>query len=63
VVRVTLKTMPQQQWVVAREMRERVKTRFDAEGVITPLPQRVVYGDPGHGNPAGGTPAGGTPAE
>ena len=46
VVRVTLKTMPQQQWVVAREMRERVKARFDAEGVSTPLPQRVVYGDP-----------------
>lgn len=51
VVRVTLKTMPQQQWVVAREMRERVKTRFDAEGVITPLPQRIVYGDPGDGQP------------
>jgi len=46
VVRVTLKTLPQQQWVVAREMRERVKARFDAEGVSTPLPQRVVYPDP-----------------
>jgi small-conductance mechanosensitive channel len=46
VVRVTLKTLPQQQWVVAREMRERVKSRFDEEGVSTPLPQRVVYGDP-----------------
>jgi small-conductance mechanosensitive channel len=45
VVRVTLKTMPQQQWMVAREMRERVKARFDEEGVITPLPQRIVYGD------------------
>jgi small conductance mechanosensitive channel len=51
VVRVTLKTMPQQQWVVAREMRERVKGRFDAEGVSTPLPQRVVYGDPGVAKP------------
>ncbi|RNL80336.1 mechanosensitive ion channel family protein [Nocardioides marmorisolisilvae] len=54
VVRVTLKTMPQQQWVVAREMRERVKARFDEEGVITPLPQRILYGDPG--KPAGPPP-------
>jgi small-conductance mechanosensitive channel len=38
VVRVTLKTMPQQQWRVSREMRERVKTRFDAEGIQMPLP-------------------------
>lgn len=46
VVRVTLKTMPQEQWMVAREMRERVKARFDEEGVTTPLSQRVVFGDP-----------------
>jgi small conductance mechanosensitive channel len=38
VVRVTLKTMPQQQWRVSREMRERVKARFDAEGIQMPLP-------------------------
>jgi small conductance mechanosensitive channel len=38
VVRVTLKTMPQQQWNVSREMRERVKTRFDAEGIQMPRP-------------------------
>jgi small conductance mechanosensitive channel len=38
VVRVTLKTMPQQQWSVSREMRERVKTRFDAEGITMPQP-------------------------
>ncbi|MCW2854592.1 MAG: ykuT [Marmoricola sp.] len=46
VVRVTLKTMPQQQWMVAREMRERVKTRFDAEGIAMPMPQRVTWTDP-----------------
>jgi moderate conductance mechanosensitive channel len=40
VVRVTLKTMPQQQWNVSREMRERVKTRFDAEGIEMPQPYR-----------------------
>lgn len=46
VVRVTIKTMPQQQWKVLREMRERVKSRFDAEGIIMPLPQRVVTQSP-----------------
>ena len=46
VVRLTLKTMPQQQWVVAREMRERIKARFDAEGIQMPTP-RVVWQDPG----------------
>jgi small conductance mechanosensitive channel len=43
VVRVVLKTAPLQQWTVAREMRERIKDRFDAEGIEIPLPQRVVW--------------------
>ncbi len=43
VVRVTLKTAPMQQWAVAREMRERIKARFDYEGIEMPLPQRVVW--------------------
>ncbi len=43
VVRVTLKTAPMQQWAVAREMRERIKARFDHEGIVMPLPQRVVW--------------------
>jgi len=42
-VRVTLKTAPMEQWEVAREMRERVKARFDFEGIEIPLPQRVVW--------------------
>ena len=50
-VRVTLKTAPMEQWEVAREMRERVKARFDYEGIEIPLPQRVVWhrdqNDPG----------------
>ena len=33
VVRVTLKTAPMEQWSVAREMRERIKARFDHEGI------------------------------
>jgi moderate conductance mechanosensitive channel len=43
VVRVTLKTAPMEQWKVAREMRERVKARFDQEGITMRLPQRVVW--------------------
>jgi len=43
VIRVTLKTAPLEQWSIAREMRERIKARFDYEGVEIPLPQRVVW--------------------
>jgi small conductance mechanosensitive channel len=43
VVRVTLKTAPMEQWHVAREMRERVKDRFDAEGIEMPIAQRLVW--------------------
>ena len=43
VVRVVLKTAPLQQWAVARELRERVKSRFDAEGIEIPFSQRVVW--------------------
>jgi small conductance mechanosensitive channel len=43
VVRVTLKTAPMEQWHVAREMRERVKERFDAEGIEMPIAQRLVW--------------------
>ncbi len=42
-VRVTMKTAPLEQWAVAREMRERIKSRFDFEGIEIPLPQRVVW--------------------
>ena len=43
VVRVTLKTAPLEQWEVAREMRQRIKARFDHEKIEIPLPQRVVW--------------------
>ncbi len=42
-VRVTLKTAPLEQWAVAREMRERIKARFDFEGIEIPFPQRMVW--------------------
>ena len=43
VVRLVLKTAPMRQWAVARELRERIKERFDAEGIEIPLPQRVMW--------------------
>lgn len=50
VIRLVLKTAPLQQWAVARALRERIKGRFDAEGIEIPLPQRMVWtrtdGDP-----------------
>lgn len=56
-VRVVLKTAPLEQWEVARTMRERVKARFDHEGIEIPLPQRVIWhrdarpaGGDGHGD-------------
>lgn len=43
VIRLVLKTLPGEQWRVARELRERIKGRFDAEGVEIPFPQRTVW--------------------
>ena len=42
-VRVLIKTAPMEQWGVARELRQRIKARFDHEGIEIPLPQRVVW--------------------
>ena len=42
-VRVLLKTAPLEQWAVAREMRQRIKARFDHEGIEMPFAQRVVW--------------------
>ncbi len=41
-VRVTLKTAPLEQWGVAREMRERIKARFDHLGIELARPARVL---------------------
>jgi small conductance mechanosensitive channel len=41
-LRVTLKTAPMEQWRVAREMRERIKSRFDHEGIQAPYPTSYV---------------------
>jgi small conductance mechanosensitive channel len=41
-MRVTMKTAPLEQWRVAREMRARIKARFDAEGISAPYAHTVV---------------------
>lgn len=43
VVRVVLKTLPGQQWAVARELRQRIHGRLKEEGIEIPFPQRTVW--------------------
>lgn len=42
-LRVLIKTLPNEQWSVARAMRQRIKARFDHEGIEIPFAQRVVW--------------------
>jgi moderate conductance mechanosensitive channel len=42
-LRVMFKTLPLEQWAVGREMRQRIKARFDHEGIEIPFAQRVVW--------------------
>lgn len=63
VVRVTLKTAPMEQWNVAREMRERIKARFDAEGIVMPLSLRMPHAAPWPRDPAAHPVAPQDPAE
>jgi moderate conductance mechanosensitive channel len=51
VVRVTLKTAPLEQWRVARAMRERIKARFDHEGIGLHTPQMVIHDEVPPGDP------------
>jgi moderate conductance mechanosensitive channel len=43
VVRLVLKTAPMEQWNVARTLRERIKERFDADGIEIPHPQGYFW--------------------
>ena len=46
VMRVVMKTQPMQQWVVARELRRRIKMRLDAEGIeMRTMPRTVIVND------------------
>ena len=41
-VRIFLKTQPLQQWPVARELRQRIKTTFDSKGIAIGIPQEQI---------------------
>lgn len=42
-IRLVVKTAPLEQWKVARELRKRIKERFDDEGIEIPFPQRSLW--------------------
>jgi small conductance mechanosensitive channel len=42
-IRLVVKTEPGEQWRTGRELRRRIKTRFDREGIVIPFPQRTVH--------------------
>jgi moderate conductance mechanosensitive channel len=47
VIRTQVKTLPLKQWEVARELRRRIKKRFDDEGIEIPFPQVTMnWGEP-----------------
>jgi small-conductance mechanosensitive channel len=42
-IRMVATTLPTKQWDVARELRRRIKRRFDAEGIEIPFPHRTLF--------------------
>ncbi|MGE0593882.1 MAG: mechanosensitive ion channel family protein [Vicinamibacterales bacterium] len=42
-IKIRLKTVPLQQWAVARELRRRIKKAFDAKGIEIPFPHMSLY--------------------
>lgn len=61
-LRLVVKTKPLEQWKVARELRARIKERFDEEGVEIPFPQQTVWIHDGtKGNDPAQAPTGSSP--
>ncbi|HEX9889612.1 MAG TPA: mechanosensitive ion channel family protein [Nitriliruptorales bacterium] len=50
-IRLVIKTKPGEQWSIGRELRRRIKDRFDAEGIEIPFPQRTVWHRDADGKP------------
>jgi small conductance mechanosensitive channel len=42
VLKMRIKTVPLKQWDVGRELRKRIRKRFEDEGIEIPFPERVV---------------------
>jgi small conductance mechanosensitive channel len=61
-VRLVVRTRPADQWMVLRELRQRLKVALDANGIEIPFPQRTVWFRPtGATSPAEGGAAGPPP--
>ena len=43
VIRMMIKTVPLKQWEVGRELRKKIKNRFDEKGIQIPLHHRVLF--------------------
>jgi small conductance mechanosensitive channel len=51
IIRMMVKTIPLKQWDVGRELRKRIKARFDEKGIQIPFPHRVLFrGEPKRNN-------------
>jgi len=47
IIRMIVKTVPLKQWEVGRELRRRIKNRFDEKGIQIPFPYRFLFwGEP-----------------
>jgi small-conductance mechanosensitive channel len=42
-IKFRIKTLPSKQFEVARELRRRIKNRFDELGIEIPFPHRTLY--------------------
>jgi len=42
IIRMMVKTVPLKQWEIGRELRKRIKNRFDENGIEIPFPHRVL---------------------
>ncbi len=43
IIRMIVKTAPLKQWEVSRELRRRIKNRFDEKGIQIPFPHRLLF--------------------
>ncbi len=41
-LRLVVKTQPSEQWRIMRQLREELKTAFDAEGIEIPVPPQTI---------------------
>jgi moderate conductance mechanosensitive channel len=54
VIRMVINTKPARQWNITRELRRRIKNRFDSENIEIPFPHLTVYwGEPNVGKQQG----------